>query len=147
MFMVQLNRLSAKAGFYYILTFKNVIERGSEMIRQKPAQNEKETNVVSDTARVEDCLCKISNSSQHLLSLINDVLDMSRIESGKVTANSAPMNMIDTTDECAAIIDGQLQSGFLFLFIRGGQFADQGNDQQDQKNRHKDAEHSLSHDF
>ncbi len=63
---------------------------------------------VSDAARVEDCLGKISNSSQHLLSLINDVLDMSRIESGKVTVNSAPMNMIAATDECASIIGGQL---------------------------------------
>ena len=48
MFMVQLNRLPAKAVFYYILTFKNAIERGSEMIRQEPVQNKKETNVVSD---------------------------------------------------------------------------------------------------
>ena len=63
---------------------------------------------VSDTAWVKDCLGKISNSSQHLLSLINDVLDMSRIESGKVTVNSAPMNMIAATDECASIIGGQL---------------------------------------
>ncbi len=63
---------------------------------------------ISDTARVEDCLGKISNSSQHLLSLINDVLDMSRIESGKVTLNSEPMNMIATIDECASFIGGQL---------------------------------------
>ncbi len=63
---------------------------------------------VSDAARVEDCLGKISNSSQHLLSLINDVLDMSRIESGKVAVNSEPMNMIVTTDGCASIIGGQL---------------------------------------
>ncbi len=63
---------------------------------------------VSDTARVEDCLGKISDSSQHLLSLINDVLDMSRIESGKVSINSEPMNMIAATDECASIIGGQL---------------------------------------
>ena len=63
---------------------------------------------ISDTARVEDCLGKISNSSQHLLSLINDVLDMSRIESGKVTLNSEPMNMIATIADCASIIGGQL---------------------------------------
>lgn len=63
---------------------------------------------VSDAVRVEDCLGKISNSSQHLLSLINDVLDMSRIESGKVTINSAPMNMSAAIDECASIIGGQL---------------------------------------
>ncbi len=63
---------------------------------------------VSDAARVEDCLGKISNSSQHLLSLVNDVLDMSRIESGKVAINSEPMNMTAAIDECASIIGGQL---------------------------------------
>ncbi len=78
---------------------------------------------VSDTARVEDCLRKIGNSSQHLLSLINDVLDMSRIESGKAALNSAPMNMITTTDECASIIDGQLQSRDLELIREFGGFA------------------------
>ncbi len=78
---------------------------------------------VSDAARVEDCLGKISNSSQHLLSLINDVLDMSRIESGKVTVNSAPMNILATTDECASIIDGQLQDRDVELIREFGDFA------------------------
>ncbi len=78
---------------------------------------------ISDAARVEDCLGKISNSSQHLLSLINDVLDMSRIESGKVNVNSALMNMIATTDECASIIDGQLQNRDVELIREFGDFA------------------------
>ncbi len=78
---------------------------------------------VSDAVRVEDCLGKISNSSQHLLSLINDVLDMSRIESGKVTVNSAPMNMIATIEECASIIDGQLQNRDVGLIREFGDFA------------------------
>ena len=77
---------------------------------------------VSDTARVENCLGKISDSSQHLLSLINDVLDMSRIESGKVTINSAPMNMIVATDECASIIGGQLLNRDLELIRDFGEF-------------------------
>ena len=42
---------------------------------------------LDDTERVRDCLATISQSSEHLLSLINDVLDMSRIESGKMTLN------------------------------------------------------------
>ncbi len=78
---------------------------------------------LSDAARVEDCLGKISNSSQHLLSLINDVLDMSRIESGKVTLNAAPMNMVATTDECASIIGGQLLERDLALIREFGDFA------------------------
>lgn len=77
---------------------------------------------VSDPAWVSDCLGKISNSSQHLLSLINDVLDMSRIESGKVTVNSAPMNMIATTDECASIIGGQLLERDVALIREFGDF-------------------------
>ena len=78
---------------------------------------------VSDAARVKDCLGKISNSSQHLLSLINDVLDMSRIESGKVTLNSEPMNMIVTTDGCASIIGGQLLNRDVVLIREFGSFA------------------------
>ena len=78
---------------------------------------------ISDAAWVEDCLGKISNSSRHLLSLINDVLDMSRIESGKVTINAAPMNMIATTDECASIIGGQLLERDVELIRAFGDFA------------------------
>ena len=42
-------------------------------------------NHIDNKERVQDCLDKIMSSSNHLLSLINDILDMSRIESGKVT--------------------------------------------------------------
>ena len=43
---------------------------------------------IDDKERVRDCLTKISYSSNHLLALINDILDMSRIESGRVTLNN-----------------------------------------------------------
>lgn len=78
---------------------------------------------VSDTVRVEDCLGKISNSSQHFLSLINDVLDMSRIESGKVTVNFVPMNMTAATGECASIIGGQLLNRNIEFIREFGDFA------------------------
>jgi signal transduction histidine kinase/ActR/RegA family two-component response regulator len=58
--------------------------------------------------RVEDCLHKIDESSQHLCSLINDVLDMSKIESGKVSVNEAPFDMILVVEKCSSIIRGQL---------------------------------------
>ena len=48
---------------------------------------------VDDRDQVEDYLKKISVSSQHLLSLINDVLDMSRIENGKVTLETKPVHL------------------------------------------------------
>lgn len=43
---------------------------------------------LEDKSRVEDCLGKIAYSSKHLLSLINDVLDMSKIEEGKLSVNN-----------------------------------------------------------
>ena len=58
--------------------------------------------------KVEDCLNKISGASQHLLSLINDVLDMSRIESGKTKILSEPMDVRVLVDNCSSIISGQL---------------------------------------
>ena len=58
--------------------------------------------------KVEDCLNKISGASQHLLSLINDVLDMSRIESGKTKIMSEPMDVRVLVDNCSSIISGQL---------------------------------------
>jgi signal transduction histidine kinase/BarA-like signal transduction histidine kinase len=58
--------------------------------------------------RVEDCLHKIEESSQHLCSLIDDVLDMNRIESGKVNTNKAPFDMVSTAEKCSSIIRGQL---------------------------------------
>lgn len=48
---------------------------------------------IDDKDRVVDCLSKITVSSRHLLSLINEVLDMSRIESGKVTLTEEDFNL------------------------------------------------------
>jgi signal transduction histidine kinase/BarA-like signal transduction histidine kinase len=58
--------------------------------------------------RVEDCLHKIDDSSRHLCSLINDVLDMSKIESDKVSVNEAPFDFISVVEKCSSIIQGQL---------------------------------------
>jgi signal transduction histidine kinase len=61
-----------------------------------------------DIERVKDCLGKISGAADHLLSLINDVLDMSRIESGKTKVENKPTDMREFLNDCSAIIDGQL---------------------------------------
>ncbi len=58
--------------------------------------------------KVLDCLHKISGSSQHLLGLINDVLDMSRIESGKTKINHKSFDIRTCIDNCISIIGGQL---------------------------------------
>ena len=54
---------------------------------------------IDDRGQVEDYLKKISVSSQHLLSLINDVLDMSRIESGKVTLETKPVHLPELVED------------------------------------------------
>ena len=58
--------------------------------------------------KVYECLHKISHSSKHLLSLLNDILDMSRIESGKVSIENKPMNIKLLVENCASIIEGQI---------------------------------------
>ena len=55
--------------------------------------------------RVQDYLGKISVSSQHLLSLINDVLDMSRIESGNISIEEADVHLPDVIRDMHTIIE------------------------------------------
>ena len=62
-------------------------------------------NTVSD---IHDSLEKVQKSSNHLLSLLNDVLDFSRIESGKVTISPEPMDITQLTDNVQAIMNGLL---------------------------------------
>ncbi len=65
---------------------------------------------MDDKDRLTDCLSKITISSRHLLALINDVLDMSKIESGKVTLSEEPFNMADMVDSIVTIIRSQTNS-------------------------------------
>lgn len=64
--------------------------------------------VENNPEKTKECLEKIDGASQHLLSLVNDVLDMSRIESGRVTISSEPVNLLGIFDNCASIVKGQL---------------------------------------
>lgn len=50
---------------------------------------------LDEPERVRDCLNKIIRSSGHLLNLVNDILDMSRIESGKVVLEERPIDLVD----------------------------------------------------
>lgn len=69
----------------------------------------------NDEARLLDSLNKIDTASQHLLSLINDVLDMSSIESGKVVINKKPFNVREFVANCARIVGGQLEGRLINL--------------------------------
>ena len=74
---------------------------------------------LNDPARVADCLKKINESSQHLLGLINEVLDMSRIESGKMTLNSETVSISQMITAVADVCrpDAQRRSQELQLQI------------------------------
>ena len=66
-----------------------------------------ETNL-SQPAKVADYLRKISTASQHLLSLINDVLDMSRIESGRVVLEQKPVHLPTLVQDVQDIIQSNV---------------------------------------
>lgn len=62
----------------------------------------------SPSPEIKSCLDKISDSSEHLLALINDVLDISRIESGKIKYIPTPVDIAEVSDSVISIIYGYL---------------------------------------
>lgn len=62
---------------------------------------------IEERSRIEDCLSKIAVSSRHLLSLINDVLDMSKIEEGKMTVNHEPFKLQNLIESVVSITASQ----------------------------------------
>lgn len=75
---------------------------------------------LEDSVKVKDCLGKVRMSSHHLLGLINDVLDMSKIESGKMTLNVIPMSLRDILDDIVNIIQPQVKekTQYFDIFIQ-----------------------------
>lgn len=69
------------------------------------------------TEQVQDYLAKISTSSTHLLSLINDILDMSRIESGSVKLDEKPVHMPDLLHDLRTMIQRLINSKQQNLYI------------------------------
>ena len=72
---------------------------------------------INDTERVKDYLGKTLASSNHLLSLINDVLDMSRIESGKIHLEEVEVNLSDVLHDLKTIVSGQIYAKQLELYM------------------------------
>lgn len=65
---------------------------------------------IDDLARVKDCLGKITLSSRHLLGLINDVLDMSKIESGKLSLNLNQVSLREAMENIVNIVQPQVKA-------------------------------------
>ena len=119
---------------YYRITRFQMIEidkARSEAIRANKAKSEFLSNMSHDirtpmnaivgmtaiaTANIDDrqqlmnCLKKITLSSRHLLGLINDMLDMSKIESGKMTLNPDMVSLREAMDSIVTIIQPQIKS-------------------------------------
>ncbi len=65
---------------------------------------------IDDKDRVENCLKKIVLSSKHLLGLINDVLDMSKIESGKMTLSVELVSLREIMESLVSIVQPQVKA-------------------------------------
>lgn len=65
---------------------------------------------IDNPEMVKDCLGKITTSNKHLLGLINDVLDMSKIESGKMTLNSSLVSLRESLDSMMSIVSSQIKA-------------------------------------
>ena len=72
---------------------------------------------IDDKERVKDYLAKTLASSNHLLSLINDVLDMSRIESGKLHLEEVEVNLSEVLHDLKTIVSGQIYAKQLELYM------------------------------
>lgn len=72
---------------------------------------------IGNQEKVQNYLGKILASSNHLLSLINDILDMSRIESGKIHLEETEVNLADVLHDVKTIISGQIQAKQLELYM------------------------------
>lgn len=73
---------------------------------------------IEDTERVRDCLTKIESSSGHLINLVNEVLDMSKIESGKMCLSEEPFDLHGVIDNIGNIMMPQAAAKNIYLDIR-----------------------------
>ena len=72
---------------------------------------------IDDKERVQDCIAKITAASRHLLAIINEVLDMSRIERGKVQIQEQEANLPAIMHDFMSMIQEQIRQKGLELFI------------------------------
>ena len=67
---------------------------------------------------VKDCLDKVSLAGNHLLTLINDILDISKVESGKMTLNPTPFSLRESVEEMTAIVRQSAEQGQLAFTVQ-----------------------------
>lgn len=72
---------------------------------------------LDDKERVRDCISKITASSKHLLAIINEVLDMSRIESGKIQIQEQEVNLPTLMHDFVGMVQEQIRKKGLELYI------------------------------
>ena len=72
---------------------------------------------IDDRKKVRDYLGKILSASNHLLSLINDILDMSRIESGKIQLEETEVSLSEVLHDLKTIVSGQIHAKQLELYM------------------------------
>ncbi|MBP3618756.1 MAG: response regulator [Lachnospiraceae bacterium] len=78
---------------------------------------------IDDKEKVEDCLDKIDESSSYLLSLVNKVLDLSKIESGEFRLVEAPFSVADLLKECVEMLEGQIKENKIWFYKKFPPFA------------------------
>ena len=80
---------------------------------------------MDDTSYVQECLRKISLSGNHLLTLINDILDISRVESGHVNINPAPFDVKELVSELESITRSQAAGHGVIFSVQLGELPEQ----------------------
>ena len=80
---------------------------------------------IDNQKRVKDYLTKTLSSSRHLLALINDILDMSRIESGKLHLEETEVNLAEMLHDIKTIVSGQIYAKQLELYMDALDVADE----------------------
>ena len=78
---------------------------------------------IEDKEKVEDCLDKIDESSSYLLSLVNKVLDLSKIESGEFKLVEAPFSVEELLKECVEMLEGQIKENKIWFYKKFPPFA------------------------
>ncbi len=78
---------------------------------------------IEDKEKVEDCLDKIEESSSYLLSLVNKVLDLSKIESGEFKLVEEPFSIADLLKECVEMMEGQIKENKIWFYKKFPPFA------------------------